>query len=393
MKQSIKKIHHKLKNMSEHQDQNQDQEQYRITEDDLADDHNMNEDYQAHDATGNQLDQTSTTNPQGQEHTQNQTNDNNNDMQTNTNVADDNMNQPNQQTYTIQSTTSPLQAVQHQQVQDHKDNNEMDTTPSTSQGSSARALTIEEKYTVLEIVNEELVEEITRLKTQLQQSSKNTPQKQTQSADTVYGNIMNSPPRPSSTSASTNDAISDLQQRLKIARDDRQHAENSNQHLAMSVQNFMQTNNSLWTIFMDLSRMILASHSTKQLTDRARNHLGLLQTGANYICIRMHIDQIQYQDTNMTLHNLNHDTHQRPLLDSIIATVANIYSILDDFTDGASLPDLPRALKARSQYVRQISTTCTNALHDPSQLPAIYQAMTNLTEVMGKSMIEYQRQH
>ena len=134
-------------------------------------------------------------------------------------------------------------------------------------------------------------------------------------------------------------------------------------------------------------------HNTKQLTDRARKHLGLLQTGADYICIRMQVDQIQYQDANMTLHNLNHNTHQKPLLESIILTVASIYSILDDFTDGVSLPDLPRALKARSQYVRQISTTCTNALHDPSQLPAIYQAMTNLTEVMGKSMVKYQRQH
>ena len=107
----------------------------------------------------------------------------------------------------------------------------------------------------------------------------------------------------------------------------------------------------------------------------------------------MQVDQIQYQDENMTLHNLDHNTHQKPLLESIISTVADIYSILDDFTDGASLPALPRALKARNQYVKHISTTCTNSLHDPSQLPAIYQAMTNRTEVMGKSMIEYQRQH
>jgi hypothetical protein len=126
---------------------------------------------------------------------------------------------------------------------------------------------------------------------------------------------------------------------------------------------------------------------------RARDQLKLLQAGANYICIRMQVEQIQYQHANMTLHNLDHNTHQKPLLESIIATVAGIYSILDDFTDGASLQDLPRALKARSEYVKQISTTCTNALDDPSQLPAIFQAMASLIEVMGNNMIEYQRQH
>ena len=431
--QSIIRISQKLKIMNEHEDQDED----HFTEHDLAD-HN----HQAPDATGNQQVQheqqvTQQEQQEQQDQIANHENSNTTAMQTtpdqvdNTDQNGDHLTEDdlahhnhqapdasgNQQVQHVQQQVTH-QEQQHQQDQmanqENSNTTAMQTTPDQSQ-SESQALSVEDKNSFLTDMNNELEQEnsqlrqeIAQLKEQLQQSLTNqtsTPQKKPP-ANSIYRNLMNSPPASTSSSSSSsssnfsiNAAIGDIQQcqtqvasafeqELEKARNNLQDADNERYELAKCVDNFMLTNTSLWHIFMDLSQIVkqLQQHPKVHL---ARNHIGLLEVSSSYINIRMLVNQI---DTNMKTSNIDYRTHQVPLLNNVIQNVTNMYNILQHFHDGSILPDLPRALKMRGQYVNELSTICERAIANPQILPTLHQTMRTLTRVMGESLHQFQKQ-
>ena len=300
--------------------------------------------------------------------------------------------------------------------QENSNTTAMQTTPEQSQ-SASQDMSLQDKYSFLidmnndlQQENNQLQQEVAQLKLLLQQSLTNqtsTPQKKPP-ADSTYRNLMNSPPAStsssSSSSSSTSAAIGDIQQcqtqvasafeqELEKARNNLQDADNERYELAKCVDNFMLTNTSLWHIFMDLSQIVQQLQQSPKV-HMARNHIGLLEVSSSYINIRMQVNQIH---TNMktisnTL-NIDYHTHQVPLMDNVIQNVTTMYKILEDFPDGSILPDLPRALKMRSRYVKELSTICEKSIANPQALPTLDQAMRNLTKVMGDSLRQFQKQH
>jgi hypothetical protein len=295
----------------------------------------------------------------------------------------------------------------------------MQTTPEQSQ-SASQAMSIEDQNCFLIDMNNELKQEnnqlqqeVAQLKLLLQQSLTNqasTPQKKPP-ANSTYRNLMNSPSASTSSSnssrsssSSTSAAIGDMQQcqtqqaaafeqELEKARNNLKDADNERYELAKCVDNFMLTNTSLWHIFMDLSQIVQHLQQSPRV-HMARNHIGLLEVSSSYINIRMQVNQIHanMKTISNTL-NIDYHTHQVPLMNNVIQNVTTMYKILEDFTDGSILPDLPRALKMRGLYVKELSTICEKSIANPQALPTLDQAMRNLTKVMGDSLRQFQKQH
>lgn len=395
------RIDHKLKNMSENGNQEQEQDQDHIAETDLTKD--MNEDDQ------HEEDQDHDQHEEDQDH-------NNSDAMDTTPAHS-------------HSTSSTNQDNNNNER--HNNTAPMQTTPTHSQ-SAPQAMSIEEENFFLIDMNNELQQEIAQLQAQLEKSKTNQTQLQAQleqsktnqtitpqkkpPADSIYRNLINSPPAStnltsstsastsssSSSSSSTSEAIGDIQQyqeqvasdfeqELQNARNNLQNADNERYELARCVENFMQTNSSLWHIFMDLTRMITSLPSTPQI-QLARNHIGLLQVSSSYIYIRMQVDQIHanMKTISNTL-NMDFHTHQVPLMKNVIQNVKSIYEILKDFTNGSILPDLPRALKLRNLYVKELSVICEKAIANPQVLTTLGEAMRKLTKAMGENLRAFQQ--
>jgi hypothetical protein len=299
---------------------------------------------------------------------------------------------------------------------DNEDNNELAQRSFPSQEQSQRnasqdnhKLTDAERIDLLTEFNTDLEEQVQDLKEQLQaarntiNSTQRLPSSNTTAMDITPHRLTYSNTSSSSSTSTANASIgnfqdyqtyreSDYEQELMNARTDREQAEKECLSLSLLVDNFMLTNNSLWILIMNIM-IKLRNEQNNPLLQNAKQQFKLLEASSRYIFTRMQVKEI-ISDPTLTTQRMDW------LLGKVITDVATINTILDENTDGSSLPDLPRALKRRSLILTDLSQLCNNAISNPnnatsnrSTISAIKARMENLTEKIGEDLHEFANNH